>query len=204
MINLRKTRLGDLKQADAVFQYYTSYYSKRVSRRGGGAEIFILTCAISEPLTNLTVNLSHIEAVFVKVTSPYKTIIVSSIYRPSTNFNGFKTYTDNSLLSISQNEFDLIDCDAFNLDLIKIIKSYNKVCTFYNCMNFMDLVPTLCKPTRLTNSSYILIDKISLSNLQNLVSGIFTIGISDHYKFSLCIRIMSQLTDFPLGKLLTG
>ena len=47
-------------------------------------------------------------------------------------------------------------------------------------MNAMALIPTICKPTRLTDSSCTLIDNIFASNLQNFVSGIFTIDISDH------------------------
>ena len=82
-------------------------------------------------MTNLTVNLPHIEAVFVKVTLPNKTIIASSIYRPSnTNFNEFETYIDNSLLYVSRHESDIIICGDFNLDLLKINKSCKKVCTF--------------------------------------------------------------------------
>ena len=181
IICLTETRLGDLEQADAVFQNYTSYYSNRLNRRGGGAAIFILTSITSEPMTNLTVNLPHIEAVFAKVTLPNKTIIVSSIYRPpNTNFNDFKTYIDNSLLSLSRNEADLIICGDFNLDLLKINESSNNASTFYNDMNAMALIPTICKPTRLTDSSSTLIDNIFASNLRNFVSGIFTIDISDH------------------------
>ena len=50
----------------------------------------------------LTINLSHIEAVFGKVTFPSETIIVSSFYRPpNTNTNSFKTKVQNNALSES-------------------------------------------------------------------------------------------------------
>ena len=68
--------MGDLEQEYAVFQNYTSYYSNRGNRSGGGVEKFILSSAVSEPMTNLTVSSPQIEAVFVKVTLPNKRIIV--------------------------------------------------------------------------------------------------------------------------------
>ena len=71
-------RVGDLEQADAVFENDTSYSSNRVNRRGGGAEIFILTNIISELETNLTVNLPHIEAFSLKLLYQAR----QSLYRP--------------------------------------------------------------------------------------------------------------------------
>ena len=148
-------------------------------------------------MTNLTVNLLHIEAVFVKVTLPNKTIIVSSIYKPpNTKFDDFKTCMNKSLLSLSQNETDIIICGDFNLDLLKLIESSNNASTFYDDIKAMALIPTICKPNRLTNSSGTLIDYMFVSNLQSFVSGIFTIDISGHLPIFLYRKIFSQLTDF--------
>ena len=156
-------------------------------------------------MTNLTVNLPHIEAVLAKVNLPNKTIIVSSIYRPpNTNFNDFKAYIYKSLLSLSRNETDLIICGDFNLDLLKLNESSNNASTFYNDMNAISLLPTICKPTRLTDTSGTLIDNIFASNLRDLVSGIFTIYISDHLPIFIIYKIIPQLTDFLLRKLLIG
>ena len=124
--------MGDLEQADAVFQNYTSYYSNRVNRPGGGAAVFILNSIISEPMTNLTVNLPHIEAVFVRVTLPNKTVIVSSIYRsPNTKFGEFRTYIGISLLPVNWYASDIIICGGFNWDLLRVNESSNHACTVY-------------------------------------------------------------------------
>ena len=102
IVCVTETRLHDLEQANAVFQNYTSYKSNRVNRPRGGAVVFILTSIICELMTNLTADLPHIEAVFVKVILPNKTVILSSIYRPpNTIFNDFKTQIDNILSSVS-------------------------------------------------------------------------------------------------------
>ena len=103
--------MEDLEQAYALFQNHTPYYSNTVNRRGGRAENFIIPNVISEPITNLTVSLHHIEAAFIKVTLLNKTIILPSIYRPpNTNFNDFKTYINNRLQLVSRHETDLIIC----------------------------------------------------------------------------------------------
>ena len=135
----------------------------------------------SEPLNELTVSLPHVELVFVKVTLPNKLLIVSSIYRPpNTNFHDFRAYIENNISSINRCETDLLICGDFNLDQLKINENSNDACTFYNEMNTLALVPTICKPTRLTNSSCTHIDNIFASNLHNFFSGILTIDIRDH------------------------
>ena len=181
IICLTETRLTDLEQADSVFQNYKCYCSNRLNRGGGGAAVFILKNIKSEPMSELTVNLPHVEAVFAKVVLPNKLLIVSSIYRPpNTNFHDFRAYIENNISSINRCETDLIICGDFNLDLLKINENNNDACTFYNDMNTLALVPTICKPTRLTDSSSTLIDNIFASNLHNFCSGIFNIDISDH------------------------
>ena len=59
--------------------------------RGGGAAVFILKNIKSEPMSELTVNLPHVEAVFAKVVLPNKLLIVSCFYRPpNTSFHDFR------------------------------------------------------------------------------------------------------------------
>ena len=48
-------------------------------------------------------------------------------------------------------------------------------------MNAPGLIPIITKPTRITNSSYTLIDNSLFSNLLNFSSGILTADISDHF-----------------------
>ena len=71
------------------------------------------------------------------------------------------------MASTNRCETDLISCGDLNLDLIKINENSNDACTFYNNMNTLALVPTVCKPTRVTNSSCTLIYNILASNLHN-------------------------------------
>ena len=84
------------------------------------------------------------------------------------------------MLSIERFENDLKIRGDFNLELLKINENYNDACTFYKDMSTMTLVPSICKPTRLTNSTCTLIDNIFASNFHNFYSGIITIDISDH------------------------
>ena len=67
-------------------------------------------------------------------------------------------------------------------------------------MNDMALIPTICKPNRLTNSSYTPIDNVFASNLRNFVSGIFIIDISDHLPIFIIFK-NSLTTDrlSPIG-----
>ena len=118
IIRLTEKQLIELEQAALVFQNYKSYYSKRLNRREWGAAVFILK---SEPMIELTVNLPHFEAVFVKVNLPNKFLMISSIYRPPiTNLIDFKAHIGNNMLSTNRCETYHIIRGNFNLDLLKI------------------------------------------------------------------------------------
>ena len=109
--------------------------------------------------------------VFVKVNLRNKLLIILSIYkRPITKLIDFKAHIGKNMLSISRCKNYPIICGDFNLDLLKINEISNDACTFYNDMNTMALVPTICKPTRSSNSSCKLIDDIFASNLHNFYS----------------------------------
>ena len=132
-------------------------------------------------MTEVTVNLPHIDVVFVKVTLPNKLLIIPSIYRPpNANFNDFRAHTENNIPSINRCENDLIICGDFNFDLLKINENSNDACTFCDDMNTMALVPTICKPTRLTSTSCTLIEIIFASNLHDFYLGLLSFNISDH------------------------
>ena len=74
----------------------------------------------------------------------------------------------------------MLICGDFNLNLLRV-QSDDNIAHFYDIINTLSLIPTITKPTKLTDNSQTLIDNIFISKPFNYVSGILTFDISDHF-----------------------
>ena len=74
----------------------------------------------------------------------------------------------------------ILMCGDFNIDLLKHV-THNNTKQFLDTMHSLGLYPLIDKPTRITDSSTILIDNIFKNELRfNLTSGIMFNDISDY------------------------
>ena len=74
-----------LKQGENLIYYfpnYKLYYSSRFHRTGEGVMIWVAYCCGCELISELTVNLTYVEFVAVKIVHQYKIFITSAVYRP--------------------------------------------------------------------------------------------------------------------------
>ena len=110
-----------------------------------------------------------------------ETVIIAACYRPpSSNFHFF---LDSLLCKLDglrlNNNTKCVLCGDFNVDYLKYSEDQNSS-NFYDSLNSIAFLPTIYKPTRITENSFSLIDNILVSNPTNFRAGIFTIDISDH------------------------
>ena len=190
IVCLTETWVSDSEILD-VFQNYNGFHSIRQNRRGGGSSIFVHKRFKCSLMSDLTVNFSFIESVFVKISKTGKNLIVGSCYRPpNTDFSLFQAFIDEKLTSIGSGS-DIVACGDWNLDLFRM--SEDRACaSFYNGMSSLSLIPTISKPTRISGTSCSLIDNIFISELSNFTSGILTFDITDHFPIFLVYKDIFQ------------
>ena len=69
---------------------------------------------------------------------------------------------------------------------------------FYRLMNSYSLLPIISKPSRVTDTSFSLIDNFFVSNLNSFVSGMLCADISDHYPIFLVYNnYLRPINDVP-------
>ena len=73
------------------------------------------------------------------------------------------------LHSISGSYHDCFICGDLNLDLLKI-ENYKNISKFHDSINSLAFIPTISKPTRITEGSFSLIDSIFVNNRCNYKS----------------------------------
>ena len=91
----------------------------RLERTGGGAMICVADHYDCELISSVTVNLPYTESVPVKITHQSKTILVSTINRPSnTSLDLFKSFIENNFPFRENSTSNYIICGDFNLNLL--------------------------------------------------------------------------------------
>ena len=185
IVCLSETWIAELPVVDDIFSSYSSFHSIRTTRHGGGCAIYIKKKFNASVITDLMVNESFAETVAIKISLPNKTLNLGCCYRPpNSDANLFQNFIESKVSSIASGAGDLVFCGDFNLDLLKINED-SSACDFYQLMNSFSLLPIISKPTRITDSSFSLIDNFLVSNLNNFTSGMFTVDITDHYPIFL-------------------
>ena len=165
---------------DNFFPNYNSYMSTRQNRVGGGVAIYVNKQLKSSLIHELTSNTEHIESVFINISCSDKKILIGTIYRPpNSNTDNFCNFFSANLMPQITNNTNITICGDFNLDLLNLHDSAPSS-SFYNLVNTMSLLPTIRKPTRITDSSCTLIDNIITNYFEDFVAGIMTIDLTDH------------------------
>ena len=176
-----------------------SYIGKhRKNKKGGGVGILIHnTLTYKERLDIQSSNTSYLESLFVEVKTRKGNLIIGSMYRPPhTNEKNF--LSDYGLLlkqlKMEPKKDILIGMDH-NMDLLKTSK-HKHTQSFLDMNLDEDLLPTITKPTRISEHCATLLDNIFLSRrLQCLfVSGILLTDISDHLPVLVCLRDLRHET----------
>ena len=114
-------------------------------------------------------------------------VIVSCMCRtPGANVGAFCESVDNILSDIKSKKTMYI-CGDFNIDILKH-NTHNYTRTFLDYMYSFGLYPLITKPSRITDITATLIDKIFTNELQFQVnSGLLITDISDHLPvFAIC------------------
>ena len=198
IVCLSETWIKGLPVVDDAFPSYLGFHSIRNSRNGGGCSIYVNKKLKSSVITEFTVNEPFIETVFVKISLPNKILNVGCCYRPpNADMALFQNFIEDKVSLIASWSGDLVFGGDFNLDMLKINEDTNSE-NFYHAMNSYSLIPIISKPSRITDTSYTLIDQFFVSKLDNFASGMFCIDITDHYPIFLVYKnYFTTINDLP-------
>ena len=179
VICLTETWVTELGLVDGFLEGYVCFHSFREARRGGGTAIYLKKHIHHTLVPHLTINNDVIESVFVKITKSNKNILIGCCYRPpSSNPDLFRIFLEQNLSTSSSNE-DILVCGDFNHCMMRVNEDQS-VSSFYHSMQSLSLIPTITKPTRITDTTSSLLDNILVTNLNNFNSGSLVVDISDH------------------------
>ena len=129
-----------------------------------------------------------------------RNIILTSMYRPpATDMQQFIQDTSEllKLINTKRNKKKIIVAGDFNVDLLKI-NDHVKTNDFLNTLISYSLIPTIVRPTRITDNTAALIDNIFV-DIGYIVhsSGIIYDDLSDHFPTFTELLLKNPLSDNP-------
>ena len=159
---------------------YKSYHSYRSGRVGGGVSVYVSDILRSTCVEELTLNGDIFETCCVKVNHNNQDIYVLGTYRPP-NLTDYDLFIENfsEMLSLFHvfNKCIYILGD-FNVNTMNLD---NVASRFVELMRSLFFLPLIDVPTRVTSNTETLIDNIWTNQLVQVISGVFSADISDHF-----------------------
>ena len=182
IIAISETWLSDNDDHDEwTMSGYSSYFSSRIGKRGGGVAIFVKNSHNHKLRDDCTFTVDNcMELVCIEITRRHsKNVLINCIYRsPGTDMNVFNDRVGH-LLSKLNNKLTYM-CGDFNIDLLHY-ESHNESKYFVDQLFSSGIYPLILRPTRVSKSSATLIDNIFTNELSTPVkSGLLINNISDH------------------------
>ena len=183
---LSETFLTDKTLKLVNLEGYTLLTNHRKEHKGGGVAILLRNGVNYQRRKDLEVMVEkEVESCYIEIkTKSGKKIIVGSLYRsPNTKETELINHVQNTIVKCmsAKQDIDIILGMDHNLDLLKI-NNHKGTRLFYDKMVELELVPSITRPTRITNHSATLIDNIFVrgSLQKDFDSSIIISDISDH------------------------
>ena len=161
----------------------------RQHRKGGGVGFLINKKLKSRNLPDLKLNDNTVESLFVEIKGNHHNMVMGAIYRPPNMpvHSFLKSYSD--MCSKLQKYKNVVIGLDHNLNLLKSTR-HSQTQQFLEVTVEANLIPTITKPTRVTNTSATLIDNLLIKSdiHETHRSNIIINNISDHYPSILAIN----------------
>ena len=161
---------------------YRYYGSHRRNKKGGGVGVLVSQDVECRTRKDLSLDVPNFESLTVEIKTHSDSYFVCSVYRPPNGkpkefLKHYKRLLDK--FTKPQQERLVIGIDH-NLDLLK--HHFHTATKDFIDMNLdLNLIPTITKPTRITNTTATLLDNIIVGRLfHNYTANIAISDISDH------------------------
>jgi len=195
IIGLSETHLKDKPHDYYQLNGYKMEYTNRIGREKGGVCLYISEKVKYKLRNDLNRANANFESCFIEIEIPNKkNALVGVIYRAHTAIEYFVQDVDSIFQIINkENKVSYVMGD-FNIDLLKD-DSHSPTHNYLDFIYSMSLIPTIYKPTRITENTATLIDNI-LTNANNPVeSAILVTNISDHLPTILVSDLSCEMPD---------
>ena len=183
---LSETFLTDKTLKLVNIEGYILLTNHRKEHKGGGVAILVRSRVNYQRRKDLEVMVEkEVESCFMEIkTKSGKKIIVGSLYRsPNTKETELINHVQNTIVKCTSalRDTDIVMGMDHNLDLLKL-NNHKGTRLFYDKMVELELIPSITRPTRITNHSATLIDNIFVcgSLQKDFDSSIIISDISDH------------------------
>ena len=163
---------------------YACVSQNRSNKKGGGICAFIHTSIQYNLRTEISACNNDNENLVIEIQMPKtKNILLNITYRPpSGEVQSFIKYLESFFEMRYQENKKIYFIGDFNLDSLKYNES-NNIKSVFDIFIRNSIIPLITKPTRVTQTSETIIDHIFTNDFssQNLLSGVITTDISDHF-----------------------
>ena len=194
IIGLSETHLKDKPHDYYHLPGYKIEYTNRINREKGGVCLFISDKINYKVRSDLSHATDNYESCFIEIEIPNRqNAVVGVIYRAHTAIDNFIEDIDSVFQIISKESKVSYVMGDYNIDLLKE-DSNPQIHTYLDYIYSLPLIPTINKPTRITENTATIIDNILTNADNNVESAILITNISDH----LPTVLMSDL--IPEGK----
>ena len=155
----------------------------RAGRNSGGVCLYIRNDIKYKLRPDLCRANTNFESCFIEIENDKsRNIIVGVIYGTHTSIDCFNADIDNILQILTKENKNHYLLGDFNIDLLKD-ETHRPTSDFLDLIYsyHLDLVPTILKPTRITETSATIIDNIMTNSNENIKTGIIVTDITDHF-----------------------
>ena len=153
----------------------------RAGRNSGGVCLYIRNDIKYKLRPDLCRANTNFESCFIEIENDKsRNIIVGVIYRAHTSIDCFNADIDDILQILTKENKNHYLLGDFNIDLLKD-ETHRPTSDFLDLIYSYHLVPTILKPTRITETSATIIDNIMTNSNENIKTGIIVRDITDHF-----------------------
>jgi len=195
VIVLSETWFSSNNSADLVG--YRAVHVFRDERRGGGVSVFTRISISSIPMYDLCYVGDNLEVCSISLNLSNSRITVIGIYRPPNgSIAQFVEELGNILSDRSPRERVFLLGDL-NVDLLNPSVCEGELVDLCSSNSFL---PLITSPTRVSQFSVSCIDHIWYNQLEETVSGVLKLGISDHFAVFATIKLLNPNSEFIFKK----
>ena len=187
-IGLSETHLKDKPLEYYHLPGYNFEYMNRVGREKGGVGLYISNDVKYKLRHDLCRAKSNFESCFVEIeNNNMKNSLIGVIYRAHTAIDDFINDVGSILQTISNEKKECYIMGDYNIDLLKD-DSDRLTHDYLDFIYSYCMIPSILKPTRLTETSATIIDNILTNCDKEISTAILVTDITDHFPTILINR----------------